>query len=131
MKRMGERYMEKWIAVGLGGTLGAIGRYSISLLPVKTSFPWLTLITNLLGAFLIGCIVGISTEKAWPETWTLFWKTGVCGGFTTFSTFSLEAWNLLENGKTIQGGAYILLSVLLCLLGVGLGRALGRRLGRV
>jgi CrcB protein len=128
---MGEIYMEKWIAVGLGGALGAIGRYSISLLPVKTSFPWLTLITNLLGAFLIGCIVGVSTEKAWPETWNLFWKTGVCGGFTTFSTFSLEAWNLLENGKTMQGGAYILFSVMLCLLGAGLGRALGGRLGRV
>lgn len=123
--------MGKWIVVGLGGALGAMGRYSISLLPVKTSFPWLTLITNLAGAFLIGCIVGISAEKAWPEKWTLFWKTGVCGGFTTFSTFSLEAWNLLENGKTIQVGAYILLSVLLCLLGVGLGRALGCRLGRV
>ncbi|OUP50280.1 hypothetical protein B5F19_15130 [Pseudoflavonifractor sp. An184] len=58
--------------------------------------------------------------------WTLFWKTGVCGGFTTFSTFSLESLTLLEKGKWLLGGSYMVLSVVLCLLGVALGERLSR-----
>lgn len=78
--------------VALGGTIGAVARYAVSLIPVKTQFPVLTLATNLIGAILIGFIAGIADKKeeVSPNT-VLFWKTGVCGGFTTFSTFSLEA----------------------------------------
>ena len=78
--------------VALGGTIGAVARYAVSLIPVKTQFPVLTLATDLIGAILIGFIVGIADKKeeVSPNT-VLFWKTGVCGGFTTFSTFSLEA----------------------------------------
>ena len=56
----------------------------------------------------------------------LFWKTGVCGGFTTFSTFSLESLTLLERGKWLLGGSYMLLSMALCLLGAALGQRLSR-----
>ena len=109
------------LVVGLGGAIGAILRYSISLIPYKNTFPILTLITNLLGAILIGIVVGISVKNNWSKNLTLFFKTGVCGGFTTFSTFSLESMNLLSDGKFLMAGGYILLSVSLCLLFVYLG----------
>lgn len=120
--------MSRFLIVGLGGALGAAARYAVSLLPAKTSFPLLTLVTNLLGALLIGFVVGLFAIREGNEKWLLFWKTGVCGGFTTFSTFSLEALGLLESGRCLLGGAYILASVALCLTGVALGRLLATRL---
>ena len=115
--------MWKLLAVGLSGALGAILRYLISLLPLKGSFPVWTLLTNLLGAVAIGFIAGASARGRMQDVAALFWKTGVCGGFTTFSTFSLEAFSLLENGNRGLGVLYILLSILLCLGGIALGQA--------
>lgn len=120
--------MAKFLAVGLGGALGAILRYLISLLPLKSSFPVWTLLTNLLGAVAIGFIAGLSARNQLPGCAALFWKTGVCGGFTTFSTFSLEAYSLLERGQKSSGTVYILLSVLLCLGGIAVGQAAARLL---
>ncbi len=118
--------MNKIIIVGLGGAIGAVLRYGISLIPVKTDFPLLTLCTNLMGAFVIGVVVGLAGEKLIGENWTLFLKTGVCGGFTTFSTFSLEAYWLLEKHRLFEGGIYIVCSVLFCMLGVALGLYVGK-----
>ncbi len=117
--------MMGFLFVALGGALGAAGRYAISLLPVKTSFPILTLVTNIIGAMLIGFIVGIVSDnnEVSPNT-VLFWKTGVCGGFTTFSTFSLEAVTLFENKAYLAGGLYIFLSVACCLIGILCGKKL-------
>ena len=114
-----------FIFVALGGALGAVARYAISLIPVKTEFPILTLVTNILGAILIGFIVGLTDKKGdvSPKA-VLFWKTGVCGGFTTFSTFSLEAYKLFEEKAYALGGAYIALSVCCCLIGIFLGKKL-------
>ena len=82
-----------FVFVALGGAIGAVARYAISLIPVKSQFPILTLVTNILGAVLIGFIVGMTDKKAdVSQNTVLFWKTGICGGFTTFSTFSLEAY---------------------------------------
>lgn len=118
-----------FIFVALGGAIGAMGRYAISLIPIKTGFPIMTLLTNMIGAVLIGFVVGVavSREDISPNT-VLFWKTGVCGGFTTFSTFSLEAFLLLENKAYFQGGLYIILSVMSCILGVLLGKRLAMML---
>ena len=122
--------MSGFLFVALGGALGASFRYGISLIPWKGTFPVLTLITNILGAVLIGLIVGIASGNGkMSDNQILFWKTGVCGGFTTFSTFSLEAMNLLEQGKTAYGILYIVFSVLACIVGVYLGRLLGRNIG--
>lgn len=112
-----------FLFVALGGALGACGRYAISLIPVRTQFPYLTLITNLLGALLIGFIVGAADGKS-SKNAMLFWKTGVCGGFTTFSTFSLEAYELFEKGAYLTGALYAVLSVSVCLLGVLIGKKL-------
>lgn len=111
--------------VALGGALGAAGRYAVSLIPVKSEFPILTLITNILGAIAIGFIVGMVSDKdnVSPNT-VLFWKTGVCGGFTTFSTFSLEAYHLFENHAYLYGWVYVGLSVLGSILGVYCGKKL-------
>ena len=74
--------------VALGGAIGAMGRYAISLIPVKSAFPILTLITNCLGAVTIGFVVGlVSKRNDISPNAVLFWKTGVCGGFTTFQHF--------------------------------------------
>ena len=117
--------MMSFLYIALGGAIGAVGRYSISLIPVKTEFPVLTLITNLIGAVLIGFIVGLADDRTdVSQNTTLFLKTGVCGGFTTFSTFSLEAYSLIEKKLYFAGISYILLSVILCIVGVLLGKKL-------
>ncbi|MCR5733468.1 MAG: fluoride efflux transporter CrcB [Lachnospiraceae bacterium] len=114
-----------FLSVALGGALGAVARYAISIIPVKTGFPILTLITNMIGAVLIGFIVGVtSNREGISDNTILFWKTGVCGGFTTFSTFSLEAFGLFENKQYAAGGIYVILSCGLCILGILCGKKL-------
>ena len=105
-----------FLFVALGGAVGAMGRYAISLIPCKTTFPTLTFITNIAGALLIGFIVGVADKRndMSPNT-VLFLKTGVCGGFTTFSTFSLETFNLFQNKDYVTGGIYAALSVVCCI----------------
>ncbi len=114
-----------FLFVALGGALGAMARYAISLLPVRTGFPILTLLTNIIGAVLIGFVVGVSSNnEGISENTVLFWKTGVCGGFTTFSTFSLEAFNMIEEKQYIAGGAYVFLSCACCIIGIVCGKRL-------
>ena len=122
--------MSSFLAVGLGGALGAMGRYGISLLPLKSAFPWLTLLTNVLGALVIGFVVGVTADNAASPNTVLFWKTGVCGGFTTFSTFSLETLRLLEGGQAGTGLLYAGASLMLCIAGVYAGELLGHVLLR-
>ena len=113
--------------VGLGGAVGAICRYLIGRIPVHLDFPVLTLLTNMAGAVLIGVVTGLALRgPGLSDAALLFWKTGVCGGFTTFSAFSLESLGLLESGKPFWGGLYILLSVGCCIGGVALGQAIVR-----
>lgn len=117
-----------FIWVGAGGAVGAVLRYGISLIPCKSAFPILTLITNLLGALAIGFIVGLGEKKGLGDNAMLFLKTGLCGGFTTFSTFSLEAYNLMKSGDSGMAVVYALLSVTLCVLGVFLGMAAAKKI---
>ena len=112
-----------FLFVGLGGALGAMLRYALSLICVKTDFPLMTFLTNILGAFAIGLIAGIaSAKKAGMPNLILFLKTGFCGGFTTFSTFSLETLTLFENGSLATGSLYAVLSFICCIIGVWLGK---------
>lgn len=117
--------MKEFLFVGLGGAIGAMLRYGMSMVPVKSEFPYMTLLINFLGAVAIGILAALSMRQSLlTEHSLLLLNTGVCGGFTTFSTFSLEAVSLLEQHKTGMGITYILSSVLLCLLGVLLGKAM-------
>ena len=96
--------MTGFFFVACGGALGAAGRYAVSLLPVQAGFPVLTLVTNLLGAVLIGFVVGYGSAGGMTPNQILFWKTGVCGGFTTFSTFSLEALTCWRAAAWLRAG---------------------------
>lgn len=113
------------LAVGVGGFLGAVSRYLLgSALPTEPGgFPVITLLINFIGSFLISVLTecGQGFLPVSQRT-SLFLKTGLCGGFTTFSTFSLETVQLFENGKAAMGVCYAAASVGLCLAGVWLGQ---------
>lgn len=102
------------LLVGLGGFVGSICRYLIGLLPINTgnTFPYKTLIINIVGSFLIGLIVALSLKYSQlnPKL-VLLLKVGFCGGFTTFSTFAFETSALIQKGQMISALVYILISI--------------------
>mgnify|MGYP004630676301 CR=1 FL=1 len=102
------------LIVGIGGFIGAVLRYLISLVPIKNpnSFPVNTFIINVLGCLMIGVITFVlaKNQNISPKV-ILLLKVGVCGGFTTFSTFSLESAQLIKNGSVLMAVLYIFLSV--------------------
>lgn len=109
------------LCVGLGGAIGAMLRYVIGLIDLgeKTEFPYKTLIINVLGSFAIGLIVAWAVRNStYHPNLILFLKVGICGGFTTFSTFALESTTLFQNGKPGLAILYMALSVLLSITAV-------------
>lgn len=101
------------IIVGLGGFIGAVLRYLIGLLPVnpQNGFPIKTLFINIIGAFVIGMVVALGARKNWNAQFILFLKVGICGGFTTFSSFALETNQLIERGAGWSAACYVVCSV--------------------
>lgn len=121
------------LAVFAGGGLGSIARYLLTLVPWKTvgdvQFPLGTLVTNIVGSFAVGVIVGLAAGgDALSPRALLFAKVGICGGFTTFSTFALETSGLLERGEYLVGGVYMLLSFALGVAACFAGQMLAGRL---
>ena len=120
--------MINFIFVALGGAVGAMLRYAISLIPVKSDFPILTLVTNIIGAVMIGFIVGMaSIRQESSQHLILFLKVGICGGFTTFSTFSLEVVNLFEQNKIGMEIVYVVASVVCSIAGVLVGQGIAQK----
>ncbi len=108
-----------WLAVALGGALGAMGRFGIAqLMPsVSGEFPWATLVANIIGSALIGFFYVLITEKGVvAEAWRPFIVVGFLGALTTFSTFALDGFILWQNGQLSTAIIYIISSVLACLL---------------
>ena len=111
-----------WIAVALGGALGALARYGISTWVFAISshkFPYATLVVNVLGSFLMGILFVLIIEKAaLPSEMRSLLMIGFLGAFTTFSTFSLDALGLWQNDHLFMALIYILATVILCLIAI-------------
>ena len=121
-----------YLAVALGGALGAMARYGISgwvQTATGSMFPMGTLVVNVVGSFVIGIVLQATTEKfsASPEV-RLFLTTGFCGGLTTFSTFSFETLRLMEDQQWLAAGGNTLLNVVLCIGAAFLGVVAARLL---
>ena len=118
-----------WIAIG--GALGSVARFWLSGAIGQRfgeTFPWGTIIVNVTGSFIIGLFAATTgSDGKWlvPVNFRLFFIYGVCGGYTTFSSFSFQTLTLAREGEWFWAGANVLLSVVLCLLGVWLGHLLG------
>jgi CrcB protein len=117
------------LLVGAGGFIGSVLRYLISYyfsIHSSSVFPFGTLIVNLLGSFVIGIIIGAFTTGHLSQNMRLLLATGVCGGFTTFSSFSYEFFSLLEHGHTGYAFTYAMVSLAGGLLFVWAGFLLGK-----
>ena len=113
------------IAVGIGGFIGAVCRYLIGMVPLKEgcTFPIKTFLINIAGSFLIGIITALAMKTDPLDSRTvLFLKVGLCGGFTTFSSFALETADLMKDGKIHLVALYTVLSVTFGVLAVFAGQ---------
>lgn len=116
-----------WVA--LGGALGSVARYACSGLAARwlgLGFPWGTLLVNVVGSFAIGLLASLATPdgRPWLDTEArAFVIVGILGGFTTFSSFSLETLTLARGGAAGAAGAYVLASVVICLAAAWVGFA--------
>ena len=118
----GMKLFIKCLAVGIGGFLGSVLRYLLSEIPVKQiNYPINTLITNIIGAVIIGMVISYADKTGMRPEKLLLLKTGFCGGLTTFSTFSYETFRLIEKGNLLLAGSYVILSVACSIAGVYLG----------
>jgi len=117
-----------WVAIG--GALGSLCRFGVAgLMPRNdTSFPWGILVINITGSFLIGIFAALNRSDGRmgaSPTFQQFFMTGICGGYTTFSAFSLDTLRALQNGQILYAGGNVILSVTLCLIAVWLGYMVG------
>lgn len=115
-----------YLVVGLGGALGTMGRYWLGDIIGRryATFPVGTLVINVTGSFLIAFFSSLTVPESRfmvsPRS-RAFFMTGICGGYTTFSSFSLQTLGLAQDGEWLYAGAYIALSVILCLLAAWAG----------
>jgi fluoride exporter len=124
--------MGAWLAVAAGGAIGSVGRFWLTAVMTNLTgprFPWGTLLINVLGSFVIGLVAGFTLAPAriamHPDL-RIFLMTGICGGFTTFSAFSLQTLELMQSGDVAPALGYAVSSVVLCVVATYAGWALGR-----
>ena len=124
--------MNSFLLVAAGGAIGASLRHGAGILSVRhlpATWPWATFSVNLLGGFAMGLVAGWFALKAAEggQDLRLFLATGVLGGFTTFSAYSLETMNMLRSGEAGKAFAYAALSVIFSVAALGLGLWIARR----
>ena len=122
--------MNSLLSVMLGGAVGAGARHLVGqamLARLGPGFPWWTLSVNVAGSLAMGMLVGSLARSGSGEGARLFLGVGLLGGFTTFSTFSMEFWLLFQRGEAVQAALYVLASVVGALAGCGLGLSLMRQ----
>ena len=111
-----------YLIVFIGGGFGSLLRHGVNVLGARwlgTSFPYHTLTVNVTGSFVMGLVAGYFAFRGdAPQHWRLFLTTGILGGYTTFSAFSLQTLELARTGYWLAAGGNILLSVVLCLAAV-------------
>ncbi len=125
--------MAETLLIALGGALGSVARYWLGLwaLPLSRELPWGTILINIAGSFAIsffGTLTLATGRYPAPEGARLFFMVGVCGGFTTFSSFSLQTLDLLRGGAGGRALVNVAASVLLCLGSVALGHVAASQL---
>lgn len=119
-------------AIGLGAAVGANLRYWAGVAAgasAKVTWPWPTLVINVTGSLFLGVVTALADRHGWSLSWRLFLGVGLAGGYTTFSTFSREAFDLLAAGRTAVGLGYMAASLGLCVAGYALGYLLAGGLG--
>jgi CrcB protein len=125
-----------YLCVALGSALGGVARFWLSGLVGQRfgeSFPWGTMFVNVTGSFvigLVGTLTGPEGRLLVPSDARIFVMVGICGGYTTFSSFSLQTLNLARDGEWLWAGGNVLLSVVLCLAAVWLGHVCGAAINR-
>lgn len=125
-----------YIVIGIGSALGGLARYGTGMLAVALlgpAFPWGTILINILGSFIIGGFATLTGPDGRVYVGPLgrqFVMVGLCGGYTTFSAFSLESFALLQQGRLLAAGANIALSLVLCLPAAWLGHVLAQKANR-
>lgn len=121
-----------YLAVALGGALGSVVRFWMTAAMTALTgprLPWGTLLINVLGSFVIGVVAGLTLTPerlGWHPSVRIFLMTGFCGGFTTFSAFSLQALELLQDGETMAALGYMVASVMLCVVFTWFGWMIAR-----
>lgn len=126
--------MENYVWIAVGSALGGVSRYWLSGIVANSigeTFPWGTMIINIIGSFVIGCFAALTGPDGRIFLGTLprqFVMVGICGGFTTFSSFSLQTLNLANGGEWLYAGLNVVGSVVLCLLSVWLGHMIAMAL---
>ncbi len=118
------------LAVFAGGGLGSLCRYGIAqvMKSYQLTFPLATLTANFLSCIILGFMIIWSIKNIESEAFRIFISVGFCGGFSTFSTFSKETYQLFEQGHTTFALTNIFGSIIICLLAIGLGVWLGKTL---
>lgn len=114
--------MNPYLQVALGGAMGAMARYA-----VVTAIPFGTLVVNVAGSLAMGLLAALMSLR-WGSDFAPLLMSGILGGFTTFSAFSLDALGLWQRGQLVGAAGYVALSVVLSLIAVAVGMAIGRGL---